>query len=135
MAQSAQQPPRTYTEQVALLRDGKGTWRAIGFLALVYLVSTMLLGWIFLPIVFLLSLALILLSVVWTPAYHGVGWMMGLKGLPDHLARPPIWRTVFQHVFAGLTLAVAGVFIRMVFLSGFCSQNAICLWATHVAAR
>lgn len=127
MIQPSAEPPTTYREQVALLQYPKGWLRLFGYLAIVYFLTPIVLGLVFMMMLFPLTLALVRLSFVWTPVYHFAGRIMGLKGLPEHLAKPPTWTTIYSLVWAIVTLVIVGFCIRILFFSGFCNQNLICM--------
>ena len=119
--------PTTYWEQIALLRNAKGLIRLLVYLAVIYFLTPFLLGLIFMAILFPLTLAVIRLAVVFPPAYHLAGRVMGVNGLPAHLAKPPTWYTIYSILYEALCLAVAAFFIRLLFFSGFCNQNPVCM--------
>ncbi len=129
----AAQPPTTYPEQVALLRNAQGLLRLLAGLFVAYVLIPVTLGLVFILIMFPLTLALSRLILIWTPAYHLAGRAMGLNGLPDHLAKPPAWFILYSVVWVAVMLAMAGYFVYVLFSIGFCNQNLICLLAEHLA--
>lgn len=130
--QSSGQPPTTYREQVALLRDGHGLLRLLACLVFVYFLTPIILGFVFIMIMFPLTLALGRLIFVWTPAYHLAGRAMGLNGLPEHLAKAPGWFMLYSAAWVAVMLAIAGYFVRVLFSIGFCNQNLICLLVRYL---
>ena len=121
------QPPTTYREQVRLLIYPKAWLRLVGYFAIVDVLTLIILGVIFMMILLPLTLALLRLSFVWTPLYHLAGRVMGLKGLPEHLAKPPTWFMIYSLAWALGMPATVAVCIRILFFSGFCNQNLICM--------
>ena len=127
MIELAVEPPTTYREQIALLWNQKGLLRLLGYLAVVYFLTPIVLGLIFLAMLFPLTLALVRLTFVFTPVYHLAGRIMCVKGLPERLAKSPMWFLVYSIVWVVVMLAVVGFLVRMLFFSGFCNQNLICM--------
>jgi len=126
--ESSPQTPSTYKEQIALLQQSKGWLRLFGYLAALYLLTPILLGLVFMLMLFPLTVALFRLSLIFTPVYHLAGRIMGVKGLPERLARPPTCITVYSLVWAAVMLAIVAFCIRILFLTGFCNQNLICMF-------
>ena len=127
MIQSSTQPPTTYREQIALLRDSKGLLKLFGYLAVVYFLAPIILGLVFTMMMFPLTLALVRLGFVWTPVYHLAGRVMGVKGLPDHLAKPPTWFMIYSVVWVGVMFAIVAYCVWILLSIGFCSQNLACM--------
>ncbi len=94
---------------------------------LVYLLTPLFLGLIFMAMLFPLTLAFARLQVIFTPAYHLAGRIMGVKGLPARLASPPIWLTVYSITWVLFQLGLVAILVRLLFFVGFCNQNLICM--------
>ena len=127
MADPSAEPPTSYKEQIALLRNPKGWLRLLGYLSLVYIVTALFFGLIFMAMLFPLTLAFARLEVIFTPAYHLAGRIMGVKGLPARLASPPSWLTIYFMVWVLLQLGLVAILVRLLFFVGFCNQNMICI--------
>ncbi len=111
---------------MALFRNSKGILRLLGFYALLYLLVTPVLGLLFAAMLFPLMLAFLRLSFVYTPAYHVMGRIMGVSGLPERLAKPSKWLGIYSWVYVIFWVAVALLFFWPLFMIGFCNQNVIC---------
>ncbi len=127
ISQPTREPPATYAEQIALLWTAKGFLRLFGFLALLSLFIVLVLGLLVMAMFVPLSVAFLQLSFVFTPAYHLMGRIMGVTGLPQHLARPPMWLMLFYWALAIIYLGAVLFLLRAIFIAGFCNQNLICL--------
>ncbi len=119
------EPPTSYKEQIALLRNSKGLLRLFGCFAVIYFLTTLFLGLIFMAMLFPLTLAFARLEVIFTPAYHLAGKIMGVQGLPAQLARPPSWLTIYSIVWIVFHLAIVAILIRLLFFAGYYNQNLI----------
>lgn len=127
MIQPCAQPPTTYREQIALLRDSKRLLKLLGYLAVVYFLTPIVLGLVFTMMMFPLTLALVHLGFVWTPVYHLAGRVMGVRGLPEHLAKPPTWMVIYSLAWAVVTFAIVAYCVWILFSIGFCNQNLVCM--------
>lgn len=127
VADPSAEPPTSYKEQIALLRNAKGVLRLLGYLSLVYFLTVLFLGFIFMAMLLPLTLAFARLAVIFTPAYHLAGRIMGVKGLPARLASPPTWLTIYSIVWVLFQLGIAAILVRPLFFVGFCNQNLICI--------
>ena len=132
MTQSTPEVPATYGEQIALLRNSTGWRRLLAYLGLVYLATPFLLGFIFLMMLMPLTLALARLATIYTPAYRLVGRMLGVQHLPERLAPPSLLLIGYSIVYILFWLVVASVCARLLFYSGFCNQNVVCLAGTQL---
>ena len=126
MNQPAPEPPTTYEEQIALLRPRIGLAKLTGYLALIYLLVFVVLGAVFMAMLVPLTGAFRRLAYITTPAYHLWGRMIGVKGLPAQLAKPPTGVLIGSSVWILVWLALVAILVRFVFFLGFCSQNPIC---------
>ncbi len=129
MNQPATEPPTTWREQVALFRNAKGLLRLVVFFALLFCVAAFLLGALFQGMALALSIAFVHLMGVYTPAYHLMGRIMGLKGLPTRLAKPPTWFIFYSWLWAVFMLGIFAFIVRLLFIVGFCPQNIFCVLA------
>ncbi len=118
-------PPTTYSEQIALLRNSKRWLRVFGYLGLIFLLTPVVLGFVFMMMLFPLSLAFARLAVVYTPAYHLMGRLLGVENLPQRLAKPPLWYAIYSAVYILFWLAVVAVMVRLLFSMGFLNQNLV----------
>ncbi len=117
--------PASWPEQLALLRNCSNWPRVIGYLALTFLLTPILLGFIFLMALFPLALAFMRLAMIYTPAYHLMGRLLGVGRLPERLAKPPAAFAAFSVIYISFWIVVAAVCIRLLFYSGFLDQNLI----------
>ncbi len=117
--------PSTWREQLALLATSRRWLRVVVYLVLIFLLTPILLGFIFLMALFPLTLAFIRLAMIYTPAYRLVGRLLGVEQLPRRLARPPIQFRVFSVIYILFWIAVAAVCLGLLFYSGFLNQNLI----------
>ncbi len=125
--QPANEPPTTYQEQMAMLFSGKGIVRLLGYLVLLHFLVLFFLGFVFLAILFPLTLAFARLALIYTPAYHLLGRIMGINGMPAHLSGPSKGLAIYSWVYTAFWVGVSLVFLRLVFFAGFCNQNFLCL--------
>ena len=128
MADMSAHSPTTYKEQIALLRNPKGWLRLLGYISLAYFLIGLFIGLLFMVMLFPLTLAFARLQFIFTPAYHLAGRIMGVKGLPERLARPPTWFTIYSIVWVVFQLAIVAMLVRLLFFAGFCNQNLICIF-------
>ncbi len=128
-------PPTTYREQVRLLRKSKRFLRLLAYLFLIYLLTPFLLGFAFALMLLPLTFAFVCLAVVFTAAYHILGRMLGVEGLPAKLAKPPTWLTIYSAAVVLFHLGLVAISLRLLFLLGFCHQNLVCLFAPFVLKR
>ncbi len=131
MTQTGAELPTAYNDQIALLRHTEGWRRLFVYLVFLLLATPFLLGFIFLMALFPLGLAFVRIAALYTPAYHLLGRMLGVHGLPERLAKPPLWFAIYSVVYILFWLGVALICIRLLFYSGFCNQNLVCLAATR----
>ncbi len=125
--QPANEPPTTYQEQMALLRGRTGSLKLFGYYALLHFLVMLIVGFVFTFMLMPLMLAFVLLASIFAPAYHLLGRMLGVKGLPVRLAKPPAGRVIWTWVWVLFQLGLIAILFRFVFLLGFCNQNAICI--------
>jgi hypothetical protein len=104
-------------------------WRVkvFAYLLGVHLLVLIALGIMFHLVLFGLTLALLRLVGVFDPAYQLVGRVLGIKGLPAHLAKPPTFYFVYSGVMMLFPLVIITVGIWVLFHAGFCAQNFICI--------
>ncbi|HEX8990577.1 MAG TPA: hypothetical protein VF784_02770 [Anaerolineales bacterium] len=134
VADPSAEPPTSYRQQIVLLRNPKGWLRLLGYLSLVYFLTVLFLGFIFMAMLLPLTLAFARLAVIFTPAYHLAGRIMGVKGLPARLAIPPTWLTIYSIVWVLFQLGIAAILFRLLFFVGFCNQNLICI-SSHLLLK
>lgn len=132
MNETAAESPTAYNDQIALLRHTEGWRRLFGYIVFVFLATPFVLGFIFLMMLFPLALAFARVAALYTPAYHLLGRMLGAHGLPQRLAKPPLWFAIYSIVYILFWLGIAAICIRLLFSAGFCNQNLICLGATRL---
>ncbi len=128
--------PSTWREQIALFATSRRWLRVVGYTAVAFVLTPVLLGFIFMMAFFPLTLVFMRLAMIYTPAYRLVGRILGVEPLPSRLARPPTLFILTSVVYILFGIAVAVVCIRLLFYSGFCDQNLVCLastkfWFTH----
>lgn len=128
MSEPSAEPPITYKEQVALLGNSTRQMSLLGYVALLYFLTLLLLGGIFMAMLFPLTLAFVRLACIFTPAYHLLGQILGVKGLPARLATPPTWLTIYSIIWVLFHLGIVALLIRVIFFIGFCTQNLICIF-------
>ncbi len=119
------EPPTSYKEQIALLRNAKGLSRIPGYVVLAYFLTTVFLGLIFMAMLLPLTLVLTRLAVIFTPAYRLYGRIVGMQGLPTRLAKPPTWLTIYSIVWVIFQLGIVAILVRLLFFVGFTDQNLI----------
>lgn len=124
--QPAAEPPTTYQEQIALLRPHIGLAKLAGYLALVYLLTFVVLGAVFMAMLVPITGAFRRLAYISTAAYHLWGRMIGVKELPAQLAKPPIGVVIWSSIWIVAWLALVAILLRLVFFIGFCNQNVLC---------
>ncbi len=129
------EPPATYNEQIALLRNSKRWLRLFGYLGLIFLLTPVVLGFVFMMMLFPLSLAFARLAVVYTPAYRLMGRLLGVEKLPERLAKPPLWYAIYSAVYIFFWLALAALMVGLLFYMGFLNQNLLYVMGQYMLHR
>ncbi len=115
-----------------MLATSRRWLRVIGYAALAFVLTPVVLGFLFMMAFFPLTLAFMRLAMIYTPAYRLVGHMLGVEPLPGRLARPPTLFVLTSVAYILFGIAVAVVCVWLLFYSGFCDQNLVCLASTRL---
>ncbi len=100
-------------------------WRVkvFAYLIGIHFLVLVVLGIIFDLLLFGLTLALSRLVGTFNPAYQLVGRVLGIQGLPAHLAKPPTWYRVYSAALLVVPLAIIAAGLWVLVHVGFVGRT------------
>ncbi len=128
---SSQEPPSSYKEQIALLRNSTKWANFFSYFALIFIGTTLILGLVFMVMLTPLLFAWADLQLLINPAYQSMGRILEVKNLPKHLAKPPKWLIVYSVFWLAVQFGFVVLMVRLLFQVGFWNQNIIYLIAKY----